>query len=298
MEIYRYSDSLYLIDLPQKIPGFRNFISSWVYFGENTYLVDPGPKSSIYHLVDSLKEIGAEKIDYILITHIHIDHAGGTGELLKHFRDAKIIVNEKGRKHLVNPEKLWEGSLKVLGDIAVSYGEIVPVNPSGFAESAQGVEIIHTPGHAVHHQSYVVDEYLFAGEALGVYHEFDDGVYQRPATPPKFVYEIAYNSIQKLRKYEDRNICFGHFGMSRNGSEIISRFQKQLKTWVQVVEGAIAEFGENFESVLETSRKRLMEIDESFSHLEKFDDETRRREEYFFRNAILGMYQYVLEKRA
>ncbi len=297
MEIYRYSDSLYLIDLPQRIPGFRNFISSWVYFGERTFLVDPGPKSSINHLIDSLKEIGAERIDYILITHIHIDHAGGTGELLKHFQDAKVIVNEKGRKHLVNPERLWEGSLKVLGDIAVSYGEIVPVDPTKFAESAEGVEVIYTPGHAVHHQSYVIDEYLFAGEALGVYHEFDGLIYQRPATPPKFVYEIANSSIQKLKKYGDKSICFGHFGMSRNGAEVISRFEKQLKTWVQIVEDAVAEFGEDFESVLETARKRLTEMDESFSLFRKFDEETRKREEYFFRNAILGMYQYVMEKR-
>ncbi len=297
MSIYRYSDSLYLIALPQKIPGFRNFISSWVYFGKKTFLVDPGPKSSVKALIESLGEIGADRIDYILLTHIHIDHAGGTGELLKHYNDARVVVNDRGVEHLINPERLWKGSLKVLGEMARSYGEIVPVDASKFAENAEGVEIIYTPGHAVHHQSYVIDEYVFVGEALGVYHEFDGQIYHRPATPPKFVYEIADRSIQKLKAYQDRNICFGHFGMSRNGEKTISGYEKQLKAWVQAVEDAVNELGEDFESVLEAVRKRLMKTDDSFSLFRKFDDEIRKREEYFFRNAILGMYQYVIEKR-
>jgi len=297
MEIYRYSDSLYLIDLPQKIPGFRNFISSWVYFGEKTILVDPGPSNSINTLMRALEEIGVDRLDYILLTHIHIDHAGGTGELLKHFEMTDVIVNVRGVEHLVNPERLWKGSLKILGDMARSYGEIVPVDPSRFAESAEDIGIIYTPGHAVHHQSYVIDEYLFAGEALGVHHDFNGLVYHRPATPPKFVYEIAESSIQKLKNYGDRKICFGHFGMGKNGHEIISKFESQLKTWVETVEKAVNVSGGNFETVLEITRKRLMEIDDSFSLIEKFDDETREREEYFFRNAMLGMYQYVIEKR-
>ncbi len=297
MSIYRYSDSLYLIDLPQKIPGFRNFISSWIYFGEKTFLVDPGPKNSIEVLIESLKEVGADRIDYVLLTHIHIDHAGGTGELLKHFKDARVVVNERGVEHLINPERLWKGSLKVLGDMARSYGEIVPVDASRFAKDAEGAEIIYTPGHAVHHQSYVIDDYLFAGEALGVYHKFDGLVYHRPATPPKFVYEIANTSIQKLKNYQDRNICFGHFGLSKDGARVISDYEKQLKMWVQTVEDAVNETGENFESVLEVVSKRLMKTDSSFSLFRKFDEEIRKREMYFFKNAILGMYQYVIEKR-
>ena len=297
MSIYRYSDSLYLIDLPQKIQGFKNFISSWVYFGEKIFLVDPGPKNSIEALTESLKEIGVDRIDYILLTHIHIDHAGGTGELLKHFQDAKVVVNERGIDHLINPERLWKGSLKVLGEIAKSYGEIVPVDASRFVENVESAEIIYTPGHAVHHQSYVIDEYVFVGEALGVYHEFDGLIYHRPATPPKFVYEIANSSIQKLKAYQDRNICFGHFGMSKNGTKIISGYEKQLKIWIKAVRNAVNELGEDFESVIEVVRKRLIEADESFSLIRKFDEETRKREEYFFRNAILGMYRYVIEKR-
>src|SRR6185369_2747089 len=105
------------IDLDQPgLTGFRQFISSWLYCGGNfNLLVDPGPLSTIPHLIAEVRRHGVERLDYILLTHIHIDHAGGTGALLKEFPEAKVICHPDGIRHLVTPAKLWEGSQKVLG---------------------------------------------------------------------------------------------------------------------------------------------------------------------------------------
>ncbi|AIY89098.1 MBL fold metallo-hydrolase [Geoglobus acetivorans] len=299
MSILRFSDDLCLIDLPQKLEGFRKFISAWVYTGdEYTLVIDPGPKSTIPLLVTSLRDMGIRDVDYVLITHIHIDHAGGLGEFLRHFENAKVLVNERGKEHLINPEKLWRGSLKVLGKVAEHYGIIDPVHPERFVDAIDGVEVLYTPGHAVHHQSYIVGDYLFVGEAFGVTHEVWDDVYQRPATPPKFVHEIAMDSVKKLKSVGKKKACMGHFGMLENSLDVAEYAEKQLDLWTDAVFDAICcSSVEDFESVYGIVVHELLNKDPRFSNLEKLDADVRKREEYFIRNSIRGMYEYVKENR-
>ncbi|WP_457590596.1 MBL fold metallo-hydrolase [Geoglobus sp.] len=298
MNIYRFGDDLFLIDLPQKIEGFRKFISSWVYAGEFTAVVDPGPKSTIDSLIKSLREIGIKQVDYVLLTHIHIDHAGGVGEFLKQFNGARLVVNERGKEHLVNPERLWKGSLKVLGDLARAYGEIAPVDESVFAEDVDGIDVIYTPGHAVHHQSYVIGDYLFAGEAFGVFQLVKDEVYQRPATPPKFIYEVAADSIRKLQELGDVKVCFGHFGLHESSADVARYAEKQLRMWVEAVTDALCcTAEENFEMVKMKALEELLGKDARFANYEKLESDIRKREDYFINNTLRGIYEYVKENR-
>ncbi|OPZ55723.1 MAG: Alginate biosynthesis sensor protein KinB [Synergistetes bacterium ADurb.Bin520] len=111
-------DNLYLIDIDQALEGFRKFISAWLYrVNGATILVDPGPASTIPCLVERLKGAGVERIDHVLLTHIHLDHAGGTGHLMQHFPGARVNCHPKGIPHLAAPQKLWEESKKVLGKV-------------------------------------------------------------------------------------------------------------------------------------------------------------------------------------
>jgi Zn-dependent hydrolases, including glyoxylases len=197
--------NLFLINLDQEIEGFRDFIGAWLYRDEAvTFLVDPGPASSIDRLKSALDKMGVDEIDYILLTHIHIDHAGGTGKLLGYFPDAEIVCHPRGIKHMIDPVKLWEGSLKVLGDVARAYGEIVPVPRDSicFRETIETgsdvIEAIETPGHAVHHLSYLFNECLFAGEAAGVQQLLPNKIYTRPGTPPRFDLEIWLASLKRV----------------------------------------------------------------------------------------------------
>ncbi len=294
MKIYEIEDNLYLIDLPQKLRGFRKFISSWVYRGEFNVVVDPGPKSTINSLVEALKKLEIKKVDYVLLTHIHIDHAGGVGEFLKHF-NSKVLVNEKGKKHLINPKKLWEGSLKVLGDIAKAYGGITPVPESAFVDKIEGIEKIDTPGHAPHHSSYVIDDYLFVGEAFGVFHQIRNEIYQRPATPPKFILEIAENSIENLESLGKKKVCFGHFGIYDNSLDIAKYSKKQLRNWIHQIFDEVSEGEKSFDEIAEKVKNSLLEKDVRFSNYRLLEEDIKEREDYFIKNSIMGMFEYVKE---
>src|SRR3989337_4062839 len=128
MHTRKLSDHLYIIDL--KPVGIENFIASYVLKGEKaTTIVETGPTCSIPNMLSGLKEIGVknEDVDYMAVSHIHIDHAGGAGTLMRHLPNAKLIVHPKGAPHMVNPEKLWEASKQVLGEVAIASQKIEPV---------------------------------------------------------------------------------------------------------------------------------------------------------------------------
>jgi len=288
--------NLFLINLDQKIEGFRNFVSSWLYKDRDTaFLIDPGPIYSIDVLKESLNEIGIKKLDYILLTHIHIDHAGGTGELLKNFPDTKIICPEKGIKHLINPAKLWQGSLNVLGEVAMAYGEISAVPQDRFCNikkiktGGDTIEIIETPGHAAHHNCYIFKEYLFAGEVAGVCQPLLDKIYTRPATPPKFILEIWLNSLNKVIERKPSVICYGHYGTNNNALQALHSSKEQIFLWIDVIKEQMTKDAINIE---EGIIENLMKKDRLFSNYKYLDNDIKKRESFFIKNSIKGIIKY------
>lgn len=299
LDITNIDNNLYLIKLDQKLEGFRDFISAWLFINDNIiFLVDPGPLYSIEKLIQELNNLKIDRLDYILLTHIHIDHAGGTGKLIKSFPDAKVICHSKGIKHLIDPEKLWQGSLSVLGEIAEAYGKIVPVPEDNiiFEETLQKgedvIDVIETPGHAVHHLSFLFNQYLFAGEVAGVHHPIQNKIYLRPAAPPPFRLEISLSSLDKVIAKNPDTICFGHFGLKQNASEILDKARIQLPMWVEIIKNLLRE-DTNIpnEKIIE----KLIEKDEILSNYKYLENDIRKREEYFINNSIKGMKEYIKE---
>ena len=146
-----------LIELKQERAGFDRFIGAWVCKGEKNIIVDVGPANSVFRLIESLMAINVERMDFVLLTHIHIDHAGGLADFLQHFTMAKVICHSKGIKHLSDPSKLWAGSRNALGEIADFYGPIKPVKEEKLIPHTEAqiehLGIIETPGHAPHRPS-------------------------------------------------------------------------------------------------------------------------------------------------
>jgi glyoxylase-like metal-dependent hydrolase (beta-lactamase superfamily II) len=293
----KYLPGLYLVDLdiPQ-LEGFREFISCWVYKSDEiTFVVDPGPSSTIPVLIRCLETLQVVRLDYILLTHIHLDHCGGTGHLLKKYPHAKVNCHPRGIPHLVEPQKLWEDSLKVLGKIAEAYGPVKPIPQEnisfdkGISVNGKHIDITETPGHASHHICYQLDDLLFAAEVAGVSIPVAGQSYQRIATPPRFIYELYNNSLLKAAAIQAKYICFGHHGMRDDLQNVFNTANEQLKLWMEIIQKHSAKGAAYREQAV---FEELCDTDPALTLFGKMDRDIQSREKYFCLNSIRGMYGY------
>lgn len=267
MHTRKVSDHIYIIDL--KPTGIENFIASYVLKGEKaTAIVETGPTCSIPNLLAGLKEIGVknEDVDYVLVSHIHIDHAGGAGTLLQHLPNAKLIVHPKGAPHIVRPEKLWEQSKLVLSEVAVVYGEIEPVPENRVITpvdetifnlgSSLQLKVIETLGHASHHLGYYENESqgIFQGDAAGIY--FPQLDVTIPTSPAPFHLELTLSSLDKLAKLQPERLYYTHYGPVERATERLKKYEAQLRLWAKIVSEAVQK-GDTPESI----REQILEQD-------------------------------------
>ncbi len=193
--------------------------------------VDTGPSSGVPQLLAALDrlDVAPEQVDYVLLTHVHLDHAGGAGLLMQSLPNARAVVHPRGARHMIDPAKLIAGSLKVYGEeqFYALYGEIVPIPEERVLVAEEGLrvtlagrefELIHTPGHALHHYS-VIDrsaQAIFPGDNFGIsYREFDtrQGEFIYPTTTPvHFDPEAMHATIHRLMSYKPQAMYLTHFG--------------------------------------------------------------------------------------
>jgi len=302
MHTRKLSDQIYIIDL--KPVGLENFIASYVLKGEKaTAVVETGPTCSIPNLVAGLKEIGVENegVDYVAVSHIHIDHAGGAGTLMKHLPNAKLIVHAKGAPHIVKPEKLWEQSRLVLGEVAVVYGEIEAVPEDRVITPSDGMtfnlggslqlKVIETLGHASHHLAYFESETLgiFQGDAAGIYFPKLDVTI--PTAPAPFHLELTLASIEKLVQLQPRRLYYTHYGPVENGVERLRKYEAQLQLWAKIVSEAVKR-GDSPESIHE----QILEQDGQMKVAEPFIKEHLVLREGVMMQNIRGYYEYFKKK--
>ena len=296
-------DDLQLIDLEQDRPGYRRFISSWLHRGDGlAYIVDTGPACSADRLLAELRRRDVTRLDWILLTHIHLDHAGAAGHVAAAFPGARVVCWPKAAPHLADPSRLWEGSLQVLGDTARLFGEPLPVDagriarPDALAET--GIHWLHTPGHAPHHVSYLHGDVLFGGEAAGMTCPTRGGdLYMRPATPPRFFLDVALDSLARLQALEPAptRFAFGHYGLSDDPAATLRHGARQLNLWVETLAELCAETGDDAWSPAfqERAVARLAERDPLFATLDDLEADLRSREEEYVKNTLEGMLGHL-----
>jgi len=290
------SNDLFLITLPPPIPGFDDFIGCWLFRGRISFIVDPGPSVTSEALVRTLEKLKVSRLDYIFLTHIHIDHAGGVGDIAAHFPESPIICHKAGIPHLVDPSRLWEGSVKTLGETAKAYGPIKPVSSNRFIQADQFksdiIMPVFTPGHSVHHVSYLTEKYLFAGEAGGVFLSLDSGrEYLRPETPPRFFLEISTDSIDTLIEKNPLNICYGHHGIKGNAVEMLNKHRNQLLVWEKIIRQEIQNNNNN--DFLTSCFNRLLKEDPLLAAFSHMNPSVQKREQVFIINSIKGYEGYI-----
>jgi len=275
VHVTKVEEHLYLIDV--ETAGIKNFIASYVLKGKQAAMIETGPTSSIPNLLSGLRELNLkpEDVAYVAVSHIHLDHGGGVGTLLKHLPNAKVIVHSRGGPHLANPEKLWQRSLEALGSIAEMYGKPEAVSEERIIEARDGMtldvgnnvrlKVLETLGHASHHLSYyeTLSEGVFTGDAAGVYlSEFDVTV---PTTPSLFRLDIMLASLDKLISLKPKHLYYSHFGKAHNAVGKLQTYAQQLKLWAEVVKRGM----ENKES-LEAISKRIVESDRMIQKAEEY----------------------------
>lgn len=296
--IVQFGDSLFMISLPVPITGFSGFITSWVWTAGPVVVVDVGPSSTSDQLLSALDEIGVRRPDFILLTHIHVDHSGGIGQVANAFPETPIVCHPKAVPHVEDPQRLWEGSLKTLGEVARGYGPIDPVKSGQIVPAdrfdANGITAVPTPGHAPHHFSYLMGDLLFAGEAGGVCLPLEgDDFYMRPATPPRLILEIYLESIDRLIDYQPERICYGHFGMRRDAVEMLRRHRGQLSEWLEKITRWCDERPDRDEDALGECVEDLLSGDPLLSGFSRLSSEVQRRERFFLRNSVKGYWEYL-----
>lgn len=193
-------------------------------------LIDTGTNDSISGVVESLKRksIAPEAVAYVILTHIHLDHAGGASECMRRFPNATLVVHPRGASHMANPARLVAGAVAVYGEAEFKrvYGEILPIDADRIVEAADGFRLdfngrpllfLDTPGHARHHNC-IFDERsqsFFTGDTFGVsYRELDVGgmEFVFPTTSPvQFDPEAAHASIDRIMAYQPRYAYLTHY---------------------------------------------------------------------------------------
>jgi len=285
-----------LIPLALPKAGFSQFISVWLYRGEITCLIDVGPSTTAPDLLRVLDELKINQLDYILLTHIHLDHAGAIGEIADAFPQTPIICHQIARPHLIEPSRLWAGTKKVLGSMAFAYGPIRPVADHRLFEAndlrTESVIPVITPGHAVHHVSYRMGKYLFVGEAAGVYVSLPQKtIYLRPATPPKFLLDIALQSVDSLIACHPNAICYAHFGINDDAVKMLQIHRKQLLLWKKLIKDEVNNCGPK--DPVEVCMQRLIKEDPLMAAFDQLPPDVRERERYFLQNSIKGYLGYL-----
>lgn len=302
---------LHLIDLDQPDPvlvGQRRFISCWARTAADpTFVVDPGPPSTGEHLVAELERRGLGRLDFVLLTHIHLDHGGTTARVLERWPQARVVCHPRGRAHLVDPSGLWEGSLAVLGDKARAYGEPRPLPAAALAEyaeaEARGIRVIETPGHAPHHVCFLHDGHLYLGEAAGTYATLDRGPdtpepYLRPATPPLFRLEVAQASVDRLLALDPvpHTLHFAHHGRHTGPARALLRTARdQLGLWVATCRAVRATLPPHADqdAVLDAVTAELVRRDPAYARGALLPADIRERERDFTRQSLRGMLDYL-----
>jgi glyoxylase-like metal-dependent hydrolase (beta-lactamase superfamily II) len=257
--------------------GLAGITACFLVRGEKTALVETGPKSSYERVAAGLEDAGVDRLDWIVVTHIHLDHAGGAGTLAARFPEAKVAVHGVGAPHLVDPSKLWKSASRIYGDgMEALWGGIDPLPEDRVVVLEDGdkvdlggrsLQAIETPGHAYHHHAFLDDATgaLFSGDALGV--RLPDVGVVRPATPPpEFHLQKGVASIERIKSVKPESLWLTHFGPHTRGEatmpvdEFCDRAIESLEkweVWVKAGRTKSSELDEVAESVREQAVAEL-----------------------------------------
>jgi glyoxylase-like metal-dependent hydrolase (beta-lactamase superfamily II) len=272
-----------VVQIDTLLGGWHRMTAGYLVVGREPVLVETGSQSSVDALLAALAELNVAPTDLagIAVTHIHLDHAGGVGDVARAFPNATVYVHEKGARHLVDPTRLVNSAAMVYGDLLDSlYGRLdpTPAERIHVLEDGETISIdanrtlttVDSPGHAKHHLALHDSQsgLLFAGDAVGV--RLPDAGVLRPATPPPdFDLDLALTSLQKFADRSPTGVALAHFGLVPDPMDTLEEAQQILRRWAEVAEAAYRDDRDIAEALDAAFGAELMGVDPQ--HREKLE---------------------------
>lgn len=240
--------------------GLAERTGSYVINEEHLTIMESGPSPSVQHVKKGLQDLGftLDQVKYIIVTHVHLDHAGGAGLLLQECPNAKVVVHTKGARHMADPTKLIAGAKMVYGDkFDDLFDPIVPIPEDRLLVKGEGDELEigsgcklkfwDTPGHAKHHFSIVdpVSNGIFTGDTVGIRYEqlIKDGVnlFLPSTSPNQFDPAAMQQAIDRMLAAGFDRIYYGHYGMTTDTDEALRQVADWLVIFVEEAEAVSSE---------------------------------------------------------
>ncbi len=286
-------NNVYQIDLEPG--GFSNLVSVYaVNTGRGIIVFEGGPAVSSNDLRNVLRGLPGN-VTHVFITHVHIDHYGGAGALMGLNPNAEVYVHPRGLKVLPNPDIIWVPAREAMGWLGELYGRPLEIPSRNARETRDGdrvtigdvtVEVIHTPGHASHHQSFIVEPWdiLIVGDAAGIY--VRDLDYIIPTTMEPLRFDMYVDSVKKLIARNPKYIAYTHHLLVPGATDLLSRHLRQLDVWGRTAEEAVREglSVNDFERVLVERDQDLKRVYDGLRNM--------RAHYHLFRMAVDGLYKY------
>jgi len=250
--------------------GQSEITAGFLVRGERPALIETGPARVAGAIAEGVARAGLSPDDlaWIVVTHVHLDHAGGAGDLVRTFPNATVVVHPVGARHLVDPERLLASSARVYGPLMDTvYGGLTPVEAGRIKAAEDGdtldlggrrLEIIHAPGHAKHHVAVFEPDLgaLFAGDGVGTLLP-STGVL-RPATPPPdFDRDLAVASLRAFAERRPEHLVLTHFGPITPPADRLAEAEEKLLRWCETAEAAAHEHGAEVDHIEAALRERF-----------------------------------------
>jgi glyoxylase-like metal-dependent hydrolase (beta-lactamase superfamily II) len=250
-QLTRFDNGISACDAEYLRPGMA--AAHIIAHGGRAAFVDTGTTHSVPYLLAALEALGIDRtaVDFVFLTHVHLDHAGGAGALMQTLPKARAVLHPRGAPHLIDPAKLIAASIGVYGEAVYRrlYGEIVPLprervlvtrDLERMSLAGRPFEFVHTPGHALHHQAIVDLEYsgIFTGDTFGLSYrklDTDKGAFIMPTTPPtQFDPEQLVHSIDRLAAYAPRYMYLMHYSRVTDVPRLAVDLKHQIREFVRI----------------------------------------------------------------
>jgi glyoxylase-like metal-dependent hydrolase (beta-lactamase superfamily II) len=247
VQVTDLGDSLYMIDAGMHDEPER--LACYLFDTPNRVLIECGPSNVLPHLVAALASIGVDDVAAMVVTHIHLDHAGGAGHFAEQFPTAQIGVHAAGARHLADPTRLWASAERIYTPKGMQtlWGPMHPVPADRLLVLDEGatvslgagrrLDVMYTPGHAKHHIVFSEDGSggMFVGDSVGI--AFPHGHMVQPVTPPPdFDERLVVEQLRRMAARQPGFVGFAHYGVTGDVARVFEEAESRLGEWVSFVE--------------------------------------------------------------